>query len=272
MSTLNEKKISIIVGTYNQALYLPICLDSIWFQDWSEIEIIVVNDASTDDTGDVLEKYKNALLSDKVSYACNYDQQSKIVERYEHLRYPFKGRTFRIIHHSENKGLGAALNTGFKAATGEYCTFIASDDILLPSALSELAFGLEKNNADFAYADMHIVDDTGRILRKFSLPDYHFEETFCRWYLCGVCKLYRRELHDRIGYYDEEIKPQDHEMFLRFAVNGARFTHIPKVLANVRIHDNEREVDNHTPENWNKLFKESSALVMKARKHLEKNE
>jgi glycosyltransferase involved in cell wall biosynthesis len=264
--------ISVIVPSYNQSSYLPICLDSIWFQDWPEIEIIVVNDASTDATCDILNKYENSLFSDKVSYAFNYDQQLKIVERCEHLRYPSIGRKLRIIHHSENKGLGSALNTGFKAATGEYCTFIASDDMLLPSALSELASGLEQNNADFAYADMHIMDDTGRILRKFSLPDYDFKETFCRWYFCGICKLYRRELHARIGYYDEKIKPQDHEMFLRFALNGARFTHIPKVLANVRIHDNDREIDNHTPENWNKLYKESSALVMMARKHLEKND
>lgn len=261
--------ISVIVPSYNQSSYLPLCLDSIWFQDWPEIEIIVVNDASTDATWDILEKYENALFSEKVCYACNYNQQSKIVERHEHLRYPIKGRKFRIIHHPENKGLGAALNTGFKAATGKYCTFIASDDVLLPSALSELATGL-KENADFVYADMHIVDDTGRILRKFSLPDYHFEETFCRWYFCGICKLYRRELHDQIGYYDEKIKPQDHDMFLRFAMNGARFIHIPKVLANVRIHDNEREVDNHMPENWNRLYKESSALVMKARTYLKK--
>lgn len=261
---------SVIVPSYNQSSYLPVCLDSIWFQDWPEIEIIVVNDASTDTTSDVLDQYEGSLCSDKVSYACNYNEQSNIVERCEHPRYPAKGRKLRIIHHSENKGLGAALNTGFKAATGEYCTFIASDDMFLPSALSELAFGLEKNNADFAYADMHIVDDAGRILRKFSLPDYHFEDTFCRWYLCGICKLYRRKLHDQIGYYDEKIKPQDHEMFLRFAMNGARFIHIPKVLANVRIHDHEREVDNHTPENWNKLYKESSALVMTARKLLEK--
>jgi glycosyltransferase involved in cell wall biosynthesis len=262
-------RISVIVPSYNQCGYLAICLDSIWFQDWPEIEIIVVNDASTDATRDVLDNYENALSSDRVSYACNYNQESETVERHEHLRYPPKGRNLRIIHHSENKGLGAALNTGFQKATGKYCTFIASDDVLFPSALSELASGLEKNIADFVYADMHIVDDTGRILRQFLLPEYDFEETFCHWYFCGICKLYRRELHDRIGYYNETIKPQDHEMFLRFAMNGARFIHIPKVLANVRIHDNERKIDNHTPENWNTLYTESSALVMQARKYLD---
>lgn len=263
-------RISVIVPTYNQSLYLPMCLDSIWFQDWRDLEIIVVNDASTDNTRDVLEAYIKAVASDRVSYACNYNEKTDMVERYEHLRYSPEGRKLRILHHSENKGLGVALNTGFRAATGEYCTFIASDDMLLPLAMSDLVSALEENNADFAYADMHIVDDAGRILRRFSLPDYTFENAFYYWYMCGVCKLYRRELHDRVGYYGEKVKPQDHEMYLRFAMHGARFVHVPKVLANVRIHNADRQVDNHTPANWNKLYEQSAALVMKARRHLAK--
>ncbi|WP_419663669.1 glycosyl transferase, family II [Desulfosarcina variabilis str. Montpellier] len=258
------KKISMVVGTFNQARYLPICLDSIWFQDWSDLEIIVVNDGSNDTTRDVLDAYVKAVALDRVSYASNCNEETDTVERYEHLRYPPEGRELQIIHHPENVGLGGALNTGFRAATGEYCSFIASDDILLPSAISELASLLEQGY-DFAYADMHIVDDSGRILRRFSLPDYSFENAFCQWYLCGVCKLYKRELHDRVGYYDEQIKPQDHDMFLRFAMNGAKFVHIPKVLANVRIHDGEREVANHSPANWNRLYNESATLVKKAR-------
>jgi glycosyltransferase involved in cell wall biosynthesis len=261
-------RISVIVPTYNQSLYLPLCLDSIWFQDWQDLEIIVVNDGSIDVTRDVLEAYMKTVASERVSYACNYNEETDVVERYEHLRYPPDGRDLCIIHHQENKGLGAALNTGLRTATGEYCTFIASDDILLPSAMSELADALEGSNADFAYADLHIVDDDGRILRKFSFPEYSFKNSFCRWYLCGVCKLYRRELHDRIGYYDEKIKPQDHEMFLRFAMNGARFLHLPKVLAHVRIHDGDRRVENHSPANWSRLYAESAYLVMKARRHL----
>ena len=262
------KTISIIVPTYNQDNYLPICLNSIWFQEWSDIEIIVVNDGSNDATRDVLDAYLEAVTSERVSYACTYNEKTGVVERYEHLRYPPEGRELRIMHHSNNKGLGAALNTGFRAATGEYCTFIASDDMLLPSAMTELYNALELHEADFAYADLHIVDDAGRILRRFSFPDYSFENSFCRWYLCGVCKLYRRVLHERLGYYDEEIKPQDHEMFLRFAMNGARFVHVPKVLANVRIHDGDRQIHNHTPANWNKLYEQSSALVVKARRYL----
>jgi glycosyltransferase involved in cell wall biosynthesis len=262
------KKISIVIPTFNQAQYLPICIESAWFQDWPEVEIVVVNDCSTDNTSEVLDDFKRSVTEDRVSYACNYNEKTGQVERCEHMRFPIEGREFRTVHHPENRGLSAALNTGFKEVTGEFCTFIASDDILLPSAMSEMVKVLERNEADFVYADMHIVDDHGNILRRYALPEYTFEDTFCRWYLCGICKLYRREMHEKYGYYREDIKPQDHEMFLRFAMNGAKFIHIPKVLANVRIHDMDRQVANHLPENWDTLYRESAELVLRARQFL----
>lgn len=261
----NENKISIVIPTYNQAEYLPICLDSVMFQEYPNIELIIVNDGSTDNTDEILIKFEESMSKDMVSYAHYYNENAGYVERCEHSRYPINGRKFEVIHLPENRGLSNALNTGFKVATGEYCTFIASDDMLLPSMLSDLVLVLNNNNADFAYADMHVVNDEGRILRRFSLPDYSFEDSFCNWYLLGICKLYRRALHDEVGYYDEKIRPQDHDMFLRFAMNGAKFVHLPKVLANVRDHDQERQVENHLPANWDELYKQSSELVLKAR-------
>lgn len=263
-------KASVIVPAYNQARYLPMTLDAIWFQDYPEVEIIVVNDGSPDDTARVLADYARAVADETASYASGLDEASGEVLRTLHPRYPRVGRELRVITHETNRGLSNALNTGFQAATGELCTFIASDDLLLPSMLSDLAALLHETGADFAYADMHIVDDPGNILRRFSLPDYSFEACFCNWYLCGVCKLYRRELHEAHGYFREDLTVQDHEMYLRFAMNGARFIHCPKVLANARIHAGERQRDNHSSANKARLYRESSELVRLARAHLEK--
>ncbi|WP_243544022.1 glycosyltransferase family 2 protein [Pseudodesulfovibrio tunisiensis] len=260
------KKVSIVIPCYNQDKYLGICLDSAWFQEYPNLEIVVVDDGSTDRTPEVLEQFCAALDTEKVSYAARLNDEIGEVERVEHLRYAPEGRELRVIRHDVNKGLSEALNTGFRACTGELCTFIASDDMLLPGMVSGLVRALEENNADFAYADMHVVDDTGRILRRFSLPDYTFEAAFCQWYLVGVCKLYRRELHERCGYFDPAIYPQDHDMYLRFAMSGAEFVHVPRVLANVRHHGPEREVHNHSNANWNRLFEQSSDLVRTARK------
>ena len=263
-------KVSIIVPVYNQGEYLSICLDSVLFQEYPCLEIIIVNDGSTDTTSEVIRDYLEDVHAQDVSYASHFNNNTSEVERCIQPRYPQSGRNIRVIHHDVNKGLGAALNAGFSECTGKYCTFIASDDMLLPNMISELAALLDQGY-DFAYADMHIVDDQGCILRRFSLPDYSFENAFCHWYLCGICKLYRRELHDIAGYYDEDIKPQDHEMFLRFAMNGAKFIHLPKVLANVRIHDKERHVYNHSCGNWDRLYRESAELVLKARGFFQRN-
>lgn len=258
-------KVSVVVPTYNQAAYLPACLDSVWFQDYPDIEIVVVNDASTDGTAEALAQYVTNISTEQTSFASNYNEETEDIERQWHLRYPPEGRSLVVLQHETNKGLSAALNAGFRAASGEYCTFTASDDVLLPSMVTELAAALRMNDADFAYADMHIVDDNGNILRRFSLPEYTFENAFCRWYLCGICKLYKRKLHEEIGYYDLEYISQDHEMFLRFAMNGAKFVHVPKILANVRIHDRNRMVGNHSQENTSRQMKESIDLVKLAR-------
>jgi len=267
MSRKNSK-VSIILPVYNQAQYLPIGMDAAWFQSYPNLEIIVVNDGSTDGTAQAIEDYRAALGAATVSYASNYNEDSGEVERTVHLRYPPEGRELRVLTHEKNKGLGAALNTGFRAATGEYCTYIASDDIMLPSMVEELVLALESQNADMAYADMHVVDDAGRIIRRFSLPDYSFETTFCHWYFCGICKLYRRSLHNRLGYYRENLLSHDHELYQRFAMNGAKLVHVAKVLANVRHHGPRRQVDNHDPAQWNRLFRESVELVKEARAHL----
>jgi len=266
------KKISVVVPTYNQATYLPACLDSIWFQDYDDLEVVVVNDGSTDDTVEVLERYQSGLTNDQISYANFFDEEKNELKRRCHERYRKAGRDLTIIEHEQNRGLATALNSGFRICQGEYCTYVPSDDICYPSMFSEMARAIQEKGADFVYADMFIVDDQGRIIRQFQLPDYSFESCFQDWYLCGVAKLYRRALHERWGYYDEKLLAHDHELFLRFAMNGAYFCHVPRVLMAVRDHSAEREIYIHSPENWNRLIEESKALVKIARDFSERRE
>ena len=253
------RKISVVVPTYNQARYLGACLDSIWFQDYPNIELIVVADPSPDDTSEVLAQFQKSV----VSHAAKLEADGTVA-RVEYPRYRAEGRSL-IVHESPVRlGHTPSYNRGFEMATGEYCTYIASDDICHPQMLSELAGPLNRDEADFVFSDMFVVDDAMRILREFRLPDYSFEANFCDWYLCGVSKLYRRSLHERFGYYDNAYTANDHECFLRFAMSGARFKHIPKTLYSVRSHD-QRGRDVHSEENWKKLLAESSGLVEKAR-------
>ena len=260
-----SEKVSIIVPTYNQADYFPICLDTIWQQDYPNIEIVLVNDGSTDRTAQAIAEYQIGIETDEVSFASNYNEKKNLVERTYHPRYNKRGRELKVITHEKNKGLGSALNTGFKASAGEYCTYIASDDYFYPTMVSDCVTALEKENADFVYADMNIVDDAGRIVRRFDLPDYSFANCFVHWYLCGICKLYKRVLHDELGLYREDLFAHDVELFQRFAMSGKKMVHLRKVLAAARYHGEDRQVHNHTPENWSRLFEECKQQALIAR-------
>ncbi|MBU1247140.1 MAG: glycosyltransferase [Proteobacteria bacterium] len=255
--------ISVVVPTYNQAEYLGACLDSIMFQDYPNLELIVIADPSPDQTSEVLAEFARAVNQDTVSFASKLEEDGE-VSRTTHPRYPQIGRRLVIVENHERLGHTPSYNRGFELATGDYCTYVASDDICHPQWLSEMAAPLDQNEADFVYTDMFIFDDQGRILREFKLPDYDFKACFCDWYLCGVSKLYRRQLHERLGYYDPGFTANDHECYQRFALGGVRFKHLAKTLYSVRTHEG-RQNDVHTAASWKKLLAESGGLVRQAR-------
>jgi len=263
-------RISVVAPTYNQSAYLAACLDSIWFQDWPDLEIIVVADPSPDETFAVLDAYEQAVGEDRVSYASKLEPDGT-VSRIWHDRYPKVGRELVVIRNEVRLGHTQSYNLGFKMATGAYCTYVASDDLCHPGMLATLAGPLDRDEADFVYSDTFIVDDAMRIMREFKLPDYDFERCFCDWYLCGASKLYRRNLHERFGWYDPGYLANDHEFYLRLAMGGVRFVHIPQTLYSIRSHDQKgRAVDVHSRENWRRLMRESSELALKARAFLKK--
>jgi len=100
-------KVSVIVPAYNQAAYLPACLDSLWFQDHGDLEIIVVNDYSTDSTTQVLRNYESGFVSAEASFASRYDTVTGELER---VRHPREGRHLRGISHPANRSLTATAS------------------------------------------------------------------------------------------------------------------------------------------------------------------
>ena len=95
--------ISVIVPVYNVSAYLPECLDSILSQDYEKLEVILIDDGSTDDSGAICDAYAQ------------------------------RDNRIRVIH-QKNGGAAAAKNAGLRAATGEYLSFADSDDFLEPGA------------------------------------------------------------------------------------------------------------------------------------------
>ncbi len=264
--------VSIVVPTFNQGHYLPIAMDSVMFQDYHSIEIIITNHGSTDNTSQIIATYLEQVETQETSFLEFYqeDYEPEFVRKYE-KRYP-DTRKIKIIESRENIGGTESYNEGFKAATGKYCTYLVADDYFLPNALKTMVSVLERKKVDVVFSDMHIVDDHGHILQRLLKPEYDFKKSLADWFHLGVSRLYRRDLHEKVGYYNPEYKnANDYDMFLRFAMNGASFFHIPEVLYCTRKH-NQDSVDE--PASWRNngyvnLMKESKICARRARAFLD---
>lgn len=114
---MEEDLISVVVPVYNVSRYLNECLDSLLSQTYSKIEIILVEDGSTDNCSEICDEY--ARVNSNV----------------------------RVIH-KKNEGLGFARNSGLDIADGEYVVFVDSDDTVSPSLVMNLYNGIKKYNAD----------------------------------------------------------------------------------------------------------------------------
>lgn len=131
-------KVSIIIPVYNVEKYLRKCLNSIYFLDLSDKEVIIINDGSTDSSPDILNEYKN-----------KYPDKTKIISQ-------------------KNQGQAEARNVGLKSAIGDYILFIDSDDFIDPIETEEfLKFGIEKKVDILIGAYKEYYDDKNIIDRKF---------------------------------------------------------------------------------------------------------
>ncbi|MFA5444880.1 MAG: glycosyltransferase family 2 protein [Bacteroidales bacterium] len=124
-------KVSVIIPVYNTAPYIERCLYSVLRQSYDNIEIILVDDYGTDNS---------MVLATRLLETPSGENARPIVSATDHTGGPeaTPPRSLKILHHSENRGLSAARNTGLDAATGDYVFFLDSDDELPPRAIENL--------------------------------------------------------------------------------------------------------------------------------------
>ncbi|KAA0127973.1 glycosyltransferase family 2 protein [Chryseobacterium sp. SN22] len=131
-------KISVIVPVYNVEKYLPKCLESLISQTYQDIEILVVNDGSTDDSENIIQEYAQ--------------------------KYPEKIKPFA----KENGGLSDARNFGIDRAAGDYIGFVDSDDYVNPAMFEEMVGLAEKHQAKMVICNIQKVDEHGKITQKLT--------------------------------------------------------------------------------------------------------
>ena len=166
------EKISVVVPVYNVEAYLERCVESILQQTYAHFELILINDGSTDSSGQI----------------CDH-----LASQYENIK----------VYHIENAGVSNARNMGIQLATGSWVTFIDSDDFVTQEYLATLASAVERVNVGFAIAPLHhikngIVTDIPPHSGKTEL--WSTEETMkellmtTRTSFFPVAKLFKRDL------------------------------------------------------------------------------
>ena len=265
---MNFPLVSIVIPTFNQGDYLPACVDHCLYQTYPRLELIIVDGGSNDRTKQYLstleEKIKTASL-DPISHV---DDDDTII-RESTLTYP-QNRRISIITYKEDIGATQTYNEGLAKASGRYCTYVVGDDMPHPHMIEEMVAVLNEKEVDFVYSDMNVVDDADCIVRQMRLPDYDFKKCLADWFHLGVSKLYRTDLHESVGLMDDTYTAaNDYDHYLRFAMAGAKFYHLPKVLYSVRWHGPDRRTGQHAPDRYKTLLDESKRCAHRARHFLQ---
>ena len=189
------EKISVIIPAYNAEKYLEQCVKSVQSQIYDNIEIIIVNDGSTDRTAEIIERLK--------------EKDSRI----------------RTLHKRKNEGIGAARNSALELVTGQYVLFLDSDDWVDPNHISDLYDLLVRTDSDVSIAnftryiesenryEIHISDDD--YYERIFTPQEWFTYQYGKPHYLSVCftvpwcKLYKRSLFENISYYTGSFGEDD---------------------------------------------------------------
>ncbi|EOU2547622.1 TPA: glycosyltransferase [Vibrio parahaemolyticus] len=200
-------RVSIITATYNSSETIVDTLKSLEQQSYPDIEYIIIDGASKDNTLEVVRQ--------------NCTRVSKIISE-------------------PDKGIYDALNKGIQAATGDVIGFLHSDDLFAyPDAVADIVATLEKNQSQAAYADLAYVskDDTDKMVRLWTSGDYQRNKMLSGWMPPHPTFYMKRELYQSLGQFDLGFKiAADYDSLLRYLwSNKVSMSYLPKVLIKMRV-------------------------------------
>jgi len=203
---MNKPLISVVLPTYNGEKYLSRAVESCLDQSFSDFELIIVNDCSTDGTKSVAEGY--AARDERV----------------------------RLINNEVNKKLPASLNTGFRNAEGTYLTWTSDDNYYAKDAFRIMEEHLAKNEqVDIVYTNYYLIDEDGKVMEMKVLPEWR---KIYRGNIAGACFLYRKEVQEKLSGYDEGLfLVEDYDFWIR-ASKYFRFEKVEEALYYYQSHGN----------------------------------
>lgn len=209
--------VSVVAVCYNQSRFVIECLDSIRNQTYPNLELIIMDDCSQDDSATVIQKW---LHENQVA------------------------ATF--IAHQKNEGICKTFNEGVIRARGEFIAIVAADDVYLPHKIELQVTLFEKLPPDVGviYGDAWQIDSQGNLLsQKFieshrplqMMPEGFIFPTLLEGnFIPAMTTLLRRRCYETVGLYDETLDYEDFDMWLRLS-RHYRFVFLPEISAKYRV-------------------------------------
>lgn len=197
--------VSVIITTYNRADLVGRAINSVLSQTFRGFELIVVNDASKDNTEEVVKGYND-----------------------ERMRY---------IRHTENKGVSAARNSGIKASMGKYVSFLDDDDEWLPEKLQRQTakFNSSIEGVGLIYTWHCDILNGENIRSHCSCFNGNLYDTILRIPIFSNTTLIKRECFDEVGLFDEALPAhEDWDMYIRI-LKYYEVDFVPEVLVRINI-------------------------------------
>lgn len=201
MYNQGQSLISVCVVNYNQGRFFKDCLNSYLNQTYQNLELIIIDDASTDDSVSIIK----------------------------HLIEPVS-KNVLFIANNVNQGICKNLNTAIRMAKGEYVSIVASDDYLEYDRFQKMLQALQDSGDEYkvAYSNTKTVDSTKKVLKddfiRFVRPDIDkipdgdiFLELIKGNFVPAIGMLIKKEVFFEVGFFDETLKLEDYDMWLRIA-------------------------------------------------------
>ena len=207
--------VSVVIPSYNHALYIRETIESVLGQTFEDLELIIIDDGSQDASVEVIEN---------------------TISEWAHKNVVFV--------HRENRGLCRTLNEGLRIARGEYFAYLGSDDLWAPEKLSKQIGALDAGGAEHGacFCDCSIIDSEGKLKGRIG-SQYPFrggmiydDLIWMRFQPSSPTNLFRKEAVVKVGGFDETHSIEDRDLWIRVA-REYRIAYVDEPLASWRVHN-----------------------------------